>query len=50
MRFELSRRYRPQGCELYYYSDKTSEVDFVVCKGNQVQLLVQVSYDIFLDR
>lgn len=43
---ELSRRYRPQACDLYYYSDKSSEVDFVVCKGNQVQLLVQVSYDI----
>ena len=43
---ELLRRYRPQGCDLYYYSDKNSEIDFVVCKGNQVQLLVQVSYDI----
>ncbi|MDE6630176.1 MAG: ATP-binding protein, partial [Bacteroidales bacterium] len=33
-------------CDLYYFGDKTSEIDFVVCKGNQVQLLVQVSYDI----
>ena len=43
---ELRRRYLPIGCDIYYYEDKTSEADFVVCKGRTVEKIVQVSYDI----
>ena len=43
---ELRRRYLPKGCDIYYYEDKTSEADFLVCKGRRVEKIVQVSYDI----
>ena len=36
----------PEGCDIYYWEDKTSEADFLVCKGRTVQKIVQVSYDI----
>ncbi len=43
---ELRRRYLPQGCDIYYYEDKTSEADFLICRGRSVEKIVQVSYDI----
>lgn len=43
---ELRRRHLPEGCDIYYWEDKTSEADFLVCKGRSVQKIVQVSYDI----
>jgi hypothetical protein len=43
---ELLRRYRSQGYDIYYYSERSSECDFVVCQGNHTILAVQVSYDI----
>ena len=43
---ELRRRYLPMGCDIYYYEDKTSEADFLVCKGRRVEKVVQVAYDI----
>lgn len=43
---ELLRRYKSQGYDIYYYSDKTTECDFIVCDGRKTILAVQVSYDI----
>ncbi|MDE5902326.1 MAG: ATP-binding protein [Muribaculaceae bacterium] len=43
---ELSRRYKTQGCDIYYFNDRSGECDFVVCKNRKAILAVQVSYDI----
>lgn len=43
---ELLRRYRPQMKDIYYYVDRSGEVDFVVCDQNRVEALYQVSFDI----
>lgn len=43
---ELRRRHVPEGCDIYYWEDRTSEADFLVCKGRRVEKIVQVSYDI----
>lgn len=43
---ELLRRYRRQGCDVYYVRERGGECDFVVCDGNVARLAVQVSYDI----
>ena len=43
---ELLRRYRPLECDVYYYDETSGEADFLVCKGNFVQKIIQVSYDI----
>lgn len=43
---ELLRKYKSQGFDIYYYSDRSSECDFVVCDGDKTILAVQVSYDI----
>ncbi|MCQ2611912.1 MAG: hypothetical protein MJ169_09210 [Treponema sp.] len=43
---ELLRRYKPLECDVYYYDETAGEADFVVCKGNTVQQIIQVSYDI----
>ena len=43
---ELLRRYKCQGMDIYYYSDRSGECDFVVCDGRKTVLAVQVSYDI----
>lgn len=43
---ELRRRYEGKGYDIYYYEDRTSEADFLVCKGRHVEKIVQVSYDI----
>lgn len=47
---ELLRRYRSQGFDIYYYSDRSGECDFVVCDGSKAQLAVQVSYDISAEK
>jgi hypothetical protein len=47
---ELLRRYRNHGYDIYYYSERGGECDFVVCRGNVAQLAVQVSYDISSDK
>ncbi len=47
---ELLRRYRSQGCDVFYYSETQYEIDFVVTRRNVVKELVQVSYDISGDR
>lgn len=43
---ELLRRYKSRGMDIYYYSDRSAECDFVVCEGRKAVLAVQVSYDI----
>ena len=43
---ELLRRYRPLQYDIYYYSTSYTESDFVICKGNQAKMILQVSYDI----
>lgn len=43
---ELRRRYEPKGYDIYYYEDRASEADFLVCKGRYVEKIIQVSYDI----
>lgn len=43
---ELLRKYKSQGFDIYYYSDRSSECDFMVCDGDKTILAVQVSYDI----
>ncbi len=43
---DLLHRYKNQGMDIYYYSDRSGECDFVVCDGRKTILAVQVSYDI----
>ncbi len=43
---ELMRRYKPLFCDVFYYKDTSSQVDFVIAKDGNVQELIQVSYDI----
>ncbi|MDE5652982.1 MAG: ATP-binding protein [Muribaculaceae bacterium] len=43
---ELLRRYKSKGFDIYYYTDRTGECDFVVCENRKAILAVQVSYDI----
>lgn len=43
---ELLRRARMQGQDLYYYSERSYEIDFVVCENRKVQSLFQVSYNL----
>ena len=43
---ELMRRYKPMYCDVFYYKDTSSQVDFVVAKDGNVRELIQVSYDI----
>ena len=43
---ELLRRYKRLGCDIYYFSGRGGECDFVVCKNRTAVLAVQVSYDI----
>lgn len=42
---ELRRRYEV-GYDIYYYDDRSSEADFLVCRGRHVEKIVQVSYDV----
>ncbi len=44
---ELLRRNRPKYRDVYYFRERDGiEADFVVCQGNKVQEIYQVSYDI----
>lgn len=43
---ELRRRYSSNEYDIYYYDDRSSEADFLVCKGRHVEKIIQVSYDI----
>ncbi len=43
---ELRRRYMPKGYDIYYYEDRTSEADFLVCKGRHTERIVQASYNV----
>ncbi|MBP5449206.1 MAG: ATP-binding protein [Spirochaetales bacterium] len=43
---ELLRRTRQHFLDVYYYSDRSGEIDFVVCSQNRPLALYQVSYDI----
>lgn len=43
---ELLRRYKHRGYDIYYYSDRSTECDFVICEGRQAKMAVQVSYDL----
>lgn len=47
---ELLRRYRAEGRDIYYFSDRSGECDFVVCDDRKAILAVQVSYDISSDK
>lgn len=47
---ELLRKYKSYGFDIYYYSDRTGECDFVVCDGSKTILAVQVCYDISSDK
>ncbi len=47
---ELLRKYKRQGFDIYYFSDRSGECDFVVCENRKALLAVQVSYDISSDR
>lgn len=42
---ELMRRYKPLFCDIFYYKETSSQVDFVIAKDGNVQELIQVSYD-----
>lgn len=43
---ELLRRFKPKNCDIYYYEESSYEIDFVICNGNTVIQLVQVSFDV----
>lgn len=47
---ELLRRYKSRGYDIYYYSDRSSECDFIVCRGREAKLAAQVSYDISAEK
>lgn len=46
----LLRKHSREGCDIYYYSERTGECNFVICKGREAILAVQVSYDISAER
>lgn len=43
---ELLRKYKRQGLDIYYFSNRYGECDFVVCEDRKAVLAVQVSYNI----
>lgn len=43
---ELLRKYKRQGLDIDYFSNRYGECDFVVCEDRKAVLAVQVSYDI----
>ena len=47
---ELLRRYKGEGIDIYYFSDRSCECDFVVCENRKALLAIQVSYDISSDK
>ena len=47
---ELLRRYHHQYAEVFYYKEKSFEIDFLVAKNGMVQELIQVSYQIVSEK
>ena len=47
---ELLRKYKRQWFDIYYFSDRSGECDFIVCENRKALLAVQVSYDISSDK
>lgn len=47
---ELMRRYHHQYAEVFYYKEKSFEIDFLIAKNGIVQELIQVSYNINSDK
>ncbi len=47
---ELMRRYKPLFCDVFYYKETSSQVDFVIANDSNVKELVQVSYDISTEK
>ncbi|NPD91366.1 ATP-binding protein [Xylanibacter muris] len=47
---ELIRRYKNKGLDIYYYSDRSGECDFIVCNATKALLAIQVSYDISAEK
>ena len=47
---ELLRRTRPRFEDVFYYRTTQYEIDFVVCQGNNVKKLIQVSLDISAEK
>ncbi|MDE6296070.1 MAG: ATP-binding protein [Muribaculaceae bacterium] len=43
---ELLRRYKKRAMDIYYFSDRSGECDFIICENRKAILAVQVSYDI----
>ena len=43
---ELRRRIKIEEEDIYYFDNRNAEADFVVCNGNRVVGIYQVSYDI----
>ena len=43
---ELLRRYKPLFCDIFFYKEVASQVDFIIAKDGNVKELIQVSYDI----
>lgn len=43
---ELLRRYKSHGFDIYYFSERSGECDFVICEGRKAVVAIQVSYDI----
>ena len=43
---ELLRRYKPLFCDIFFYKEAASQVDFIIAKDGNVKELIQVSYDI----
>jgi predicted AAA+ superfamily ATPase len=47
---QLLRTCKPQGLDIYYYRDRGTECDFLVCRNSQVIQAIQVCYDISGER
>lgn len=43
---ELMRRVKPLFCDVFYYKETSSQVDFVIAKDGNAIELIQVSYDV----
>ena len=43
---ELLRRYKSLGFDIYYFSERSGECDFIICEGRKAVVAIQVSYDI----
>lgn len=47
---ELLRRTKPRFEDVFYYRTTQYEIDFVVCQGNKVKKLIQVSANISTEK